>query len=658
MKVIVSGVDCYTSFGDIKETYSGIDGKISKIKRHNKQWYAAPEKRCRKIFEDMVTSAIENVVADAQTKTNRYTILVLATCSGDSNDDQSKISDILDLLKTEYGFGEAIAMSTACSSGTNAIGYAAKIVRSKIGFTSALVVGCDVVSPTLLSGFSSILAMSKKPAVFGSGNGISLGEGCAALYIESSTKLEKRCELLKAQNENTKIPHAYASIIGSGNTSDGYKITAPEPTGKWALNAIMQSASQLNYLDKSNRDSYDGLLICAHGTGSKLNDDRELKIYEQFKGAAMCSNKPNIGHTLGASGVITAALALKSLETGDVPPTICTDEVGWNGGQYPLKYAMINSFAFGGNNAVVALAKDIVDIDIPYRDDVSPAEQASYDYVIDEKSISLELEDLDLLGIDQSDWTKMDDISKHEVIALSKIVQKVRDKDRVGLYVASSDGSLASMAKMMEEVKEGKSDAALFPNTVNNAPEGWVSIAYKLHGPSLSVIASPLSLFNVSNSLANADFDDGTIDEAIIVQRYDDKISCTLKCQVRVTQLAKDVVKYFNDKFNKLNLMRVTPSTPLASFMDSIDFAEAMLELEDKFGTGHFDETKRDIWRDSSTVALYIAKLLTAKWYNEDKKLRLPRKVVKAYLKEYDISKEDALAAIPKEEPSKSIENQ
>lgn len=650
MNVIISGKHLLTSLGNEDVTYSSIMSKCSGIKKHGKEWYAIPAKKQRRSFQEMVEEAIDAASNDAQTKVNRYTILVLATCSGDSNDEQSRISDVLDLLKTTYGFGEAIAISTACSSGTNAIGYAAKILRAKIGFTSAMVVGCDVVTPTLLSGFSSILAMAKKPAVLGSGNGISLGEGCAALYIESQSKLEKRCELIKSSNAEAKLPRAYASIIGNGNTSDGYKITAPEPTGKYACAAIIQSIKQINYIqDSMNGDENNGLLICAHGTGSKLNDERELKMYEGFKGAACNSNKPNIGHTLGASGVISAVLALKSLETGEVPPTICTDGVGWNGGTYPLKYAMISSFAFGGNNAVVALSKAPADIDIDYKEDLCPAEVVSGEHLIDEKSAQLTLDDLDLLGIDQSDWTKMDDVSRQEVAAIAKIAPQIKDKDRVGLYVASLDGSLASMTKMMEEVKEGKSDAALFPNTVNNAPEGWASIECRLHGPSLSVIASPLSLFNVSNSLANADFDDGTIDEAIIMQRYDDKICWSLKRQEKVTQLTKDVVAYFNDKFNKLGLMRVTASTPLASFMDSIDFAEAMLELEDKFGTGHFDDGLRDIWRDSTSVALYIAKLMTAKWLNEDKKKRLPKKVVKAYLKEYDIKKEDALVAIPKE---------
>jgi 3-oxoacyl-[acyl-carrier-protein] synthase-1 len=197
--------------------------------------------------------------------------------------------------------------------------------------------GVDTLCKLTLNGFSSLEAVSAQRCnpFSANRNGINIGEA-AVLFLMSKTP-------------------APVALLGSGASCDAHHISAPEPTGKGALQAMRKALAsaqlapgQIGYLN-------------LHGTATQHNDAMEsLAVAALFPGGVTCSStKPMTGHTLGAAGALEAAFCWLSLAEGVVPPHV------WDGQADPdlpvLKWAlpgdalekrclMSNSFAFGGNN--------------------------------------------------------------------------------------------------------------------------------------------------------------------------------------------------------------------------------------------------------------------------------------------------------------------
>lgn len=184
-------------------------------------------------------------------------------------------------------------------------------------------------------------------------NGFVIGEGAGVLMLE---------ELEHAKKRGAKI---YAEVVGFGSTSDGYHITAPDPTGDGISRAMKLALKEAEItLDKID-------YINAHGTSTHLNDSIEtLAVKNTFgefaKKIPMSSIKGNVGHLLGAAGGVEAIATIKAIETGFVPPTInykvpdeeCDLDIVPNVPRYKnVVYAMSNSLAFGGHNGSLIFKK-------------------------------------------------------------------------------------------------------------------------------------------------------------------------------------------------------------------------------------------------------------------------------------------------------------
>jgi 3-oxoacyl-[acyl-carrier-protein] synthase II len=200
-----------------------------------------------------------------------------------------------------------ININAACTSATLAIARAAAYIAH--GSAEVVVVCCaDLVSEFVFSGFSALQALAVNPSrpFDVARSGLTLGEGAAAVVLMSDAAAQKYGRKKLAQ------------VCGWGAANDANHITAPARDGCGLIKTVHQA------LRSANVQADDVAAISAHGTGTVYNDMMELTAFAAVFGAStrpISSVKGALGHTLGAAGGIETVLAVKSLETGVLPPT-------------------------------------------------------------------------------------------------------------------------------------------------------------------------------------------------------------------------------------------------------------------------------------------------------------------------------------------------
>ncbi|PWF41554.1 beta-ketoacyl-ACP synthase [Massilia glaciei] len=254
------------------------------------------------------------------------------------------------MLARELGVaGPAYVHSSACSSSAKAMASAARLIR--MGLCDAVLTGgVDTLCAFTVAGFGALESVSADRCnpLSANRNGINIGEG-AALFLMSAEP-------------------AAVALCGWGESSDGHHMSAPDPAGGGARIAIAQAlaragigAGEIDYIN-------------LHGTATLQNDAMESRVVADMFGpkVAVSSTKPFTGHALGAAAALEAALCWLAMQDdnphGALPPQL------WDGvadpalpaldivapgralGR-PLRYALSNSFAFGGSNAALVLGR-------------------------------------------------------------------------------------------------------------------------------------------------------------------------------------------------------------------------------------------------------------------------------------------------------------
>jgi len=269
-------------------------------------------------------------------------------------------------ISIRFGLGgPSFSVSTACSSSSHAVASAFDQIR--LGHAEVLLTGgADAdVTYTGIGGFNSMHALSTNndnPSTASrpfskSRDGFVLGEGAACLVME---------EYEHAKARGAKI---YAEIVGEGMTSDAYHMTAPDPEGKGA-ERVMRLALKDAGLEPSDID-----YINTHGTSTPLGDITELKAIERVFGEHVYemnldSTKSMTGHLIGATGAVEALACIMALKDGIIPPTINHDpeDIDENidyrinftfdkAQKRDIRYALSNTFGFGGHNACLIFKK-------------------------------------------------------------------------------------------------------------------------------------------------------------------------------------------------------------------------------------------------------------------------------------------------------------
>ncbi len=265
------------------------------------------------------------------------------------------------IISMRFGLhGICLSVVTACATGTDAIGQAMYAVRE--GRMDAVLVGGaeSTMVELAVQGFHQMQAVTESADPLRASipfdkdrSGFVMGEGAAFMLIESEAHAKKR---------GAKI---LGEVAGYAQTCDAYHITAPQPEGKYASRAM-----ELAILDAGLEKDEIGY-INAHGTSTPLNDVGEsaaieLCFGEHAKKLLISSTKSMTGHMLGAAGAFEAVITAMALAEGIAPPTIglqtegegCNlDYVKGKARKMDTKYAISNSFGFGGHNSCVVLSK-------------------------------------------------------------------------------------------------------------------------------------------------------------------------------------------------------------------------------------------------------------------------------------------------------------
>ncbi|PWB62222.1 MAG: beta-ketoacyl-[acyl-carrier-protein] synthase II [Deltaproteobacteria bacterium] len=265
-------------------------------------------------------------------------------------------------IAMKYGAkGPNITTTTACAASSHAVGEAAQAIRR--GICDAVIAGGAeaTITPMGLGGFCAMKALSTRnddPAAASrpfdkERDGFVMGEGAAILMLE---------ELEFAKRRGARV---YAELLGYGASADAYHVTAPAPGGEGAARC-MQAAIDDGRVNPEEVD-----YINAHGTSTPYNDLYEtMAIKTVFKGHAsrlmVSSTKSMTGHLLGAAGAIESVFSVLALRDGVVPPTInyttpdpeCDlDYVPNTARRHPIRYALSNSFGFGGTNSCLLFGR-------------------------------------------------------------------------------------------------------------------------------------------------------------------------------------------------------------------------------------------------------------------------------------------------------------
>lgn len=249
------------------------------------------------------------------------------------------------------------ATATACSAGAHAIGDSLKIIQR--GDADVMICGGaeSAITPMSVAGFAAMRALStRNDDPVGASrpferdrDGFVIGEGSGLMILE---------DLESALVRGAKI---YAEIVGYGNTADAFHITMPDETASGQLR-VMQMAMRDGGIQPEEVD-----YINAHGTSTPYNDKFETLAIKKAFGEhayrlAVSSTKSMTGHLLGAAGGIEAVFSVLAITRGMLPPTInyfnpdpeCDlDYVPNEAREARVRYALSNSFGFGGTNAAL-----------------------------------------------------------------------------------------------------------------------------------------------------------------------------------------------------------------------------------------------------------------------------------------------------------------
>lgn len=257
--------------------------------------------------------------------------------------------------------GINLTISTACSSGGNAIAVAAKFIED--GNTDIAITGgveCPI-TPFTYAAYMSLRVLAgldgsnrRVPRPFDRNrDGFILGEAAGVLVLEDYERAKKR---------GAKI---YAELAGYSSNCGVYHMAAPDPSGEDAALAMEEA------LENAGASKMDIDYINAHGTATKLNDLCEAKAINQVFGTGksaphVSSTKSETGHTIGAAGAIEAILTAMAVKENVMPPTINCDDLDEECAinliqdkpfKKQVRFAMSNSFGFGSNNSVLIFKK-------------------------------------------------------------------------------------------------------------------------------------------------------------------------------------------------------------------------------------------------------------------------------------------------------------
>lgn len=241
--------------------------------------------------------------------------------------------------------GPCVTVATACSSSAKVFAQASRLIDAGLA-DAALVGGVDTLCGSVLFGFNSLELVSAQPCrpFDAARNGLSLGEAGGFAVLERAADGEPGLQLR-----------------GYGESSDAHHMSAPHPEGLGAHLAMRDA------LARAGIDAGDVGYLNLHGTATPANDTIEARAVAALFPSTLhaSSTKGWTGHTLGAAGIVESVFALLALEHGVLPGILNSDtpdpdngpQIRFDNASRGIRYAMNNSFGFGGNNCSLVFAR-------------------------------------------------------------------------------------------------------------------------------------------------------------------------------------------------------------------------------------------------------------------------------------------------------------
>jgi 3-oxoacyl-[acyl-carrier-protein] synthase-1 len=305
-------------------------------------------------FEKLCILSITDALSQTGLKgSEKDTIFILSTTKGNIELIEKKSgadANHLPLDRTAqiiaahfHAVNKAIVVSNACISGLLAIIMAKRLLQAG-KYQNAIVVGADILSGFVVSGFKSLTAMSDEPCrpFDRDRKGINLGEGAATVVMTADKSMTGQNSIL---------------VMGDGLTNDANHISGPSRTGGELADAVGKA------MNRSTITAKDLSFISAHGTATLYNDEMESKAFDLagLNEVPLHSLKGNFGHTLGAAGVIESVMAIRSLREKCILPSANYSNIGvpkslnintklMDSNKY---YALKTASGFGGCNAAI-----------------------------------------------------------------------------------------------------------------------------------------------------------------------------------------------------------------------------------------------------------------------------------------------------------------
>ena len=251
-----------------------------------------------------------------------------------------------DFLQHATGLrGPCITVATACSSSAKVFAQAARMIEAGV-VDAALVGGVDTLCGSVLFGFNALGLVSQNPCLpfDAHRDGLSLGEAGGYAVLERA-----------GPDESGPL------LRGYGESSDSHHMSAPHPEGLGALLAMRGA------LARAGIDAGEVGYLNLHGTSTPANDTVEAGAVNALFPDTLhaSSTKGWTGHTLGAAGIVESVFALFALEDGllpgilysETPDTACGPQIRFDNAEADIRYAMNNSFGFGGNNCSLVFGR-------------------------------------------------------------------------------------------------------------------------------------------------------------------------------------------------------------------------------------------------------------------------------------------------------------
>ena len=613
------------------ENYQALRSGHSALRRYDSLW-GLPDPVCASLFtesqkarlqtegltffESLAVASIRDALQRRPIDVSSHRVaLVIASTKGniqdlDTGGTRVNLADSAEMIARHIGITTTpIVVCNACISGTSAQALALRLIES--GYYDYVIVnGTDCVSRFVLSGFSSLKAMSTEPCrPFDiDRNGLNLGEASATILFG------KTCE------DETATWRA----AGAAVRNDAEHISNPSKTAE---------GSNIS-------------MISLHGTATLYNDQMEAVALQksQLPNIPALALKGYYGHTMGAAGILETIISLRCIESGETLPSKGFEEIGVsaniNISAAPLKtegHTLLKLISgFGGCNAAMLFTKDE---GVPHpADPVRPSSishtvtlSSEGTVVLDGKAIDIHEKGKHMLTLlykqyigDYPRYYKMDILSKVAFICSELLLQAegTRDKhkeDRAVILFNHSSAVVSDRAFLSTIAEEYYPSPSVFVYTLPNIATGEIAIRNGYHGET-SFYILPRKSAEIMDNIINASLRDSAMQSVITGWvDCDDENHFEAEMMIIKNKDMNDLVLELKKQIiTSLNLEEMTPedidaTAPLFGDdglgLDSIDALELIVLLEKNYGIRLANASEgKSIFTSVNSIAEYVEK--------------------------------------------------